>query len=73
MAAHEDPTEPLQDQVAQERAARRLAEQQLADLVARVDNAQRLATMGDYDWLVATDTNTWSDELYRTPPASPTR
>lgn len=65
MSAHEHPTEPLQEQLAQERAARRLAEQQLADLVARVDNAQRLATMGDYDWHVATDTNTWSDELYR--------
>ena len=37
----------------------------LADLVARVDNAQRLANMGDYDWNIATDTNTWSDQLYR--------
>ena len=37
----------------------------LADLIARVDNAQQLANMGDYDWHIATDTNTWSDQLYR--------
>ncbi|MDO3394731.1 PAS domain-containing protein [Nocardioides sp. SOB44] len=55
----------LQEQLARQSAARHLAEQQLADLAARVDNAQRLATMGDYDWHVASDTNTWSDELFR--------
>ena len=48
----------LQEQLARQSAARHLAEQQLADLAARVDNAQRLATMGDYDWHVASDTNT---------------
>jgi PAS domain S-box-containing protein len=37
----------------------------LADLVQRVDNAQHLAGMGDYDWHIASDTNRWSDELYR--------
>lgn len=41
------------------------AEQRLADLKARVDSAQQLANMGDYDWHIATDTNTWSDQLYR--------
>ncbi len=44
---------------------RRTAEEDLADLVARVGNAQQLAGMGDYDWDIATDTNRWSDQLYR--------
>lgn len=39
--------------------------QQLADLQARVDDAQQLANMGDYDWHIASDTNSWSDQLYR--------
>lgn len=43
----------------------RTAEQALADLRARVGNAQHLASMGDYDWHIPTDTNSWSDELYR--------
>lgn len=38
---------------------------ELADLRSRVDNAQMLATMGDYDWHIETDTNTWSDQLFR--------
>jgi PAS domain S-box-containing protein len=41
------------------------AEAQLNDLKLRVDNAQRLANMGDYDWHMPTDTNRWSDQLYR--------
>ena len=41
------------------------AEDALRDLQARVDNAQQLANMGDYDWEIATDTNTWSDQLFR--------
>ena len=40
-------------------------QQALADLRARVDNAQQLANMGDYDWHIASDTNSWSDQLYR--------
>lgn len=44
---------------------RRAAEAEYADLVARVDNAQQLANMGDYDWHIASDTNRWSDQLYR--------
>jgi PAS domain S-box-containing protein len=43
----------------------RAAEEALRDLQARVDNAQQLANMGDYDWEIATDTNTWSDQLFR--------
>lgn len=45
--------------------ARHHAESELSDLVARVANAQRLAGMGDYDWHIASDTNRWSDQLYR--------
>ncbi len=41
------------------------AEDALRDLQARVNNAQQLANMGDYDWEIATDTNTWSDQLFR--------
>ena len=41
------------------------AEERLADLVQRVDSAQHLAGMGDYDWHIPTDTNRWSDQLYR--------
>ena len=42
-----------------------VCERDLADLVQRVDSAQHLAGMGDYDWHIASDTNQWSDELYR--------
>lgn len=45
--------------------ARMVAEEAYADLSARVDSAQHLAGMGDYDWHIATDTNEWSDELFR--------
>ncbi|MEJ7794539.1 MAG: PAS domain-containing protein [Nocardioides sp.] len=45
--------------------ARRQVEAELEDLVARVDHAQHLANMGDYDWHIATDTNRWSDQLFR--------
>jgi len=41
------------------------AKEALRDLQARVDNAQQLANMGDYDWEIATDTNRWSDQLFR--------
>jgi PAS domain S-box-containing protein len=45
--------------------ARLHAEAELRDLAARVDNAQQLAVMGDYDWHIPSDTNRWSDQLYR--------
>lgn len=45
--------------------ARLDAEERLTDLVQRVDSAQHLAGMGDYDWHIPTDTNQWSDQLYR--------
>ncbi len=45
--------------------ARLVAEERLSDLMLRVDNAQSLANMGDYDWHIASDTNRWSDQLYR--------
>jgi PAS domain S-box-containing protein len=51
---------------AEQEVERRLeAEAQLNDLRLRVDNAQQLANMGDYDWHMPTDTNRWSDQLYR--------
>ncbi len=45
--------------------ARVRAQDDLRDLTVRVDNAQLLANMGDYDWEIASDTNRWSDQLYR--------
>ena len=39
--------------------------QQLADLRSRVDDAQQLANMGDFDWHIETDESSWSDQLYR--------
>jgi len=45
--------------------ARLDAEERYSDLQQRVDNAQQLADMGDYDWHIASDTNRWSDQLYR--------
>jgi PAS domain S-box-containing protein len=41
------------------------AEEELALLRQRMDNAQQLANMGDYDWHIPTDTNRWSDQLFR--------
>jgi PAS domain S-box-containing protein len=40
-------------------------EEALSDLTERVNSAQHLANMGDYDWHIASDTNQWSDQLYR--------
>jgi PAS domain S-box-containing protein len=45
--------------------ARLEATTELRDLATRVDNAQHLAHMGDYDWHIASNTNRWSDELFR--------
>ncbi|MBO9521070.1 MAG: response regulator [Nocardioidaceae bacterium] len=46
-------------------AERQHVSDELADLALRVDSAQHLAGMGDYDWHIPTDTNRWSDQLYR--------
>lgn len=35
------------------------------ELEARLAEAQRVGHMGSYDWNIVTDTNNWSDELYR--------
>ncbi|MCX6396884.1 MAG: response regulator [Propionibacteriales bacterium] len=48
-----------------ESLARMVVEAELADLTARVQGAQQLAGMGDYDWHISSDTNRWSDQLYR--------
>jgi len=46
-----------------------LLQRDLADQVAakerRLEEAQRLARLGSYDWDIHADTNVWSDELYR--------
>jgi PAS domain S-box-containing protein len=55
----------LQERLDQALRDKAVAEEALRDLQARVDDAQRLAGMGDYDWEIATDTNRWSDQLYR--------
>lgn len=39
--------------------------EELELLQQRMDDAQTLANMGDYDWHIPTDTNRWSDQLYR--------
>lgn len=67
MAAAEpaDERARLEEALAGETAARRAAEDELAQLRQRMDNAQQLADMGDYDWHIPTDTNRWSDQLYR--------
>lgn len=38
---------------------------------ARLAEAQRVGSMGSYDWEIASDTNVWSDELYRIYGAEP--
>ncbi len=67
---HEQPTTPAPEVAAalaivDTAVGRRGSEAEHADLVGRVDDAQRLADMGDYDWHIASDTNRWSDQLYR--------
>ncbi|MGH3361470.1 MAG: PAS domain-containing protein, partial [Nocardioides sp.] len=36
-----------------------------ADLVQRGNKSQQLANMGDYDWHIASNSNRWSDQLFR--------
>ena len=57
--------ESLPERLDQELRKKEAAEEALRDLQARMDNAQQLAHMGDYDWEIASDTNTWSDQLFR--------
>lgn len=52
-----------------------LRQRELVDLVAangrRLEEAQQLAHLGSYDWDIRTDTNVWSEELYRIYGAEP--
>jgi PAS domain S-box-containing protein len=41
------------------------AEREVAENEARLAEAQEMARLGSYDWNITTDTNVWSDELYR--------
>lgn len=45
-------------------AARRI-EEKLRRSQAKLENAQRIARVGDWDWDVANDTLSWSDAVYR--------
>jgi diguanylate cyclase (GGDEF)-like protein/PAS domain S-box-containing protein len=45
--------------------ARKEAEEALRESEARLAEAQRIAHVGSWEWDVASDTVTWSDELYR--------
>lgn len=45
--------------------ARVVAGEALSDLEDRMNNAQQLANMGDYDWHIASNSNRWSDQLFR--------
>jgi PAS domain S-box-containing protein len=59
------PSDPL---VAELRALLDQREREIADLRLNEDRlaeAQRVGAMGSYDWHIPSDTNTWSDELYR--------
>jgi signal transduction histidine kinase len=58
-------TDPPSERLEQALRDREAAEEALRDLQARIDNAQQLAHMGDYDWEIAPDINTWSDQLFR--------
>lgn len=51
--------------------ARTRVEDSLRSSEQRLALAQRIAHLGSYDWDIATDTNTWSDELYRIYGAEP--
>ncbi len=41
------------------------AAKELCWLTARLDESQRIARIGSWDWEISSDTITWSDELYR--------
>jgi len=58
-------TDSLEQRLEQALKDRETAEDALRDLQARIDNAQQLAHMGDYDWEIEPDINTWSDQLFR--------
>ena len=61
-----DPSgDPVTQRLARARREKSAAEDALRDLRARVANAQQLADMGDYHWHIPSDTNTWSDQLFR--------
>ena len=64
-AGKDDPDLKLALGLIEASAGRLTAEARLADLARRVDSAQELAIMGDFDWNIASDTTVWSDQLYR--------
>jgi len=64
-AGDDDPELKVARSLVEATAGKLSAEARLVDLATRVDSAQQLANMGDHDWHIASDTTTWSDQLYR--------
>ena len=60
-----DPRGVAVDALLQLAVDRLAAHQDAAHARLRLDTNERIAELGSYDWDVATDTNTWSDQLYR--------
>lgn len=51
--------------ILQDVTERRAAESALREKTTSLDDAQRIAHMGNWDWDIATDRVYWSDEIYR--------
>lgn len=51
--------------ILQDVTERRAAESALREKTTSLDDAQRIAQMGNWDWDIATDRVYWSDEIYR--------
>ncbi|WP_159522279.1 response regulator [Sunxiuqinia indica] len=49
----------------QDITARKIAEEEIKKSESRLKRTEELAKIGSWDWDVATDTVTWSDELFR--------
>lgn len=61
----DDPRGVAIDALLQLAVDRLAAREDVAHARLRLDTNERIAELGSYDWDVATDTNTWSDQLYR--------
>lgn len=61
----DDPRGVAVDALLQLAVDRLAAREDAAHARLRLDTNERIAELGSYDWDVATDTNIWSDQLYR--------
>lgn len=57
--------EPIFTVILQDVTERRAAENALREKTASLDDAQRIAHMGNWDWDIVTDKAYWSDEIHR--------